>query len=526
MALASALHLSAHKTRAQHNAQRGQKNAGTEYYELSDEDAVPARGSRPPCLGEPRGPQERDLPRTVEQIAVCAPMVQILDAPVPQLVEHLPDVWRFFDLLLPVPEQVIEVPKILLDDVPARTVVRDTQLVEQLVEVPTIVSFSSLQQRTGSRFLTFLFPVVEVVVDGEVFKVFSQDRIQQRSLRRSLTFQFLVIKTSSFLFPVVEVVVVGEVFTVFSQDRIQQRTLRGSLTFQFLVIKTSSLDRVQHLLLQHISQRCSSLHPRRWRLAVLQDLVVVFKTLSQDRVQQRFSEMEDLVVVFKTLSQDRVQMMMTSFSVAPTSSWSMVAASTGITLRRKRWRWRRRRRRRRRSRWTLRSSPRASKAISAPGASVPSSSVVVTAGGVRRALSRTRMTSSTQTCRDYCDGCPCDHAASVPAVRPLLSCRAVLPDIMVGLGSVSAHLWQFHSCSSWTKWFTFLSWRRCRFPVLTVQNYRDFSLQYIDQVIGVGFASRAVPRSVLEETVVLFFVVDVPVVPDCWHSSLTLWTSL
>ena len=107
---------------------------------------VPARGSRPPCLGEPRGPQERDLPRTVEQIAVHAPMVQILDAPVTQMVEQLPDVMRFFDFLLPVPEQVIEVPKILLDDVPMRTVVRDTQLVEQLVEVPTIVSWSMLQQ--------------------------------------------------------------------------------------------------------------------------------------------------------------------------------------------------------------------------------------------------------------------------------------------------------------------------------------------------------------------------------------------
>ena len=49
---------------------------------------------------------------------------------------------RFFDMLLPVPEQVIEVPKILLD-----AVLRDPQLVEQLVEVPTIVSYSWLQLR-------------------------------------------------------------------------------------------------------------------------------------------------------------------------------------------------------------------------------------------------------------------------------------------------------------------------------------------------------------------------------------------
>ena len=76
-------------------------------------------------------------------VFVCfAPMVQILDALVPQTVEQLPDVLRFFDRLTTVPEQIIEVSKVLLEDVPMRTVVRDTQL----VEVPTIVSYSSLQQ--------------------------------------------------------------------------------------------------------------------------------------------------------------------------------------------------------------------------------------------------------------------------------------------------------------------------------------------------------------------------------------------
>ena len=63
-----------------------------------------------------------------------------------RMVEQLADVMRFFDTLLPVPEQAIEVPKILLDDVPVRTAVRDTQLVEQLAEVPTIISYSSLQR--------------------------------------------------------------------------------------------------------------------------------------------------------------------------------------------------------------------------------------------------------------------------------------------------------------------------------------------------------------------------------------------
>ena len=104
------------------------------------------QGSRPPCLGEPRGPQARIQQRTMEQLADVVPMVQILDTPVPQMVEQLPDVMRFFDTLLPVPEQAIEVPKIVLDDVPVRTSVRDTQLVEQLVEVPTIISYSSLRR--------------------------------------------------------------------------------------------------------------------------------------------------------------------------------------------------------------------------------------------------------------------------------------------------------------------------------------------------------------------------------------------
>ena len=39
-------------------------------------------------------------------------------------------------------------PTILLEDsIPRRTVLREPQLVEQLVEVPTVVSYSSLQQQ-------------------------------------------------------------------------------------------------------------------------------------------------------------------------------------------------------------------------------------------------------------------------------------------------------------------------------------------------------------------------------------------
>ena len=58
-----------------------------------------------------------------------------LDAPVPQMVEQLVGVLQVFDHSLP--EQVIEVPKIVCPPRGARTVLCAPQLAEQLVEVPT-----------------------------------------------------------------------------------------------------------------------------------------------------------------------------------------------------------------------------------------------------------------------------------------------------------------------------------------------------------------------------------------------------
>ena len=118
-------------------------------FELFDEDTA---GLRTGVLAEPQ-PQERVQRHTMEHIVdfvCCAPMVQILGASVPQTVEQLPDVLRFFDRFATVPEQVIAVPKISLEDVPFCAVLCDPQLVEQLVEVPTVVCYSSLLQRTGA----------------------------------------------------------------------------------------------------------------------------------------------------------------------------------------------------------------------------------------------------------------------------------------------------------------------------------------------------------------------------------------
>ena len=145
MSVAMALAESTHQSAQRQKTARAGGEARVVLHGHVPEAPLP-QGSRPSCLGEPRGPQDQDQLRTMEQAAAYAPMVQILDIPVPQLVDQLADVMRFFDTLQPVPEQAIEVPKILLDDVPVRTTVRDTQLVEQLVEVPTIMSYSSLQR--------------------------------------------------------------------------------------------------------------------------------------------------------------------------------------------------------------------------------------------------------------------------------------------------------------------------------------------------------------------------------------------
>ena len=83
--------------------------------------------------------------------------VPALDVLVPQMVVQLPDIEQFFRVLSPDPEQVIEVPKILPFDVPMRAAFRVTQLAEQLVEVPTIISYSSLQ-RTVEHYVDIPVP--------------------------------------------------------------------------------------------------------------------------------------------------------------------------------------------------------------------------------------------------------------------------------------------------------------------------------------------------------------------------------
>ena len=83
--------------------------AGTEYFSLDVED-VPAAGSRPDRLFAVSGPQDRVQRGTVQQIVDIAPL-PILDYPAPQMVEQLVEVptvvsWSMLQIM----EQNVDIP--------------------------------------------------------------------------------------------------------------------------------------------------------------------------------------------------------------------------------------------------------------------------------------------------------------------------------------------------------------------------------------------------------------------------------
>ena len=100
-------------------------------------------GGLPGSVTDP-APQGRVEWHIVQHSIEACPFVQILDAPVPQMGNQL--VEAFWHLDLPIPEQVIEVPKISSSSRRSRRrwVPLVQQTAEQLVEVPAIVSFSFL----------------------------------------------------------------------------------------------------------------------------------------------------------------------------------------------------------------------------------------------------------------------------------------------------------------------------------------------------------------------------------------------
>ena len=141
MELATALHHSAQRMEVPREGEVREQHFGLRAQER------PLPGTWPAPLLEVL-PQVEAQRHTVDQIVDAVPGFPTLDGPVPLMVEQLVDVLQLFDALNPVVEQVIGVPKIFIERIPPRTSVREPQLAEQLVEVPTIVSFSSLQRTT------------------------------------------------------------------------------------------------------------------------------------------------------------------------------------------------------------------------------------------------------------------------------------------------------------------------------------------------------------------------------------------
>ena len=113
---------------------------------------------------------------SVEHRIDVLPFVQILDARVPQGRDQLVEAFRHLDL--PIPEQVVDVPKTSSSSRHSRRrqVLLVQQTAEQLVDVPAIVSFSSLR---GLVEHNVDIPVPHGRVGrggGEVLKAFAQDR--------------------------------------------------------------------------------------------------------------------------------------------------------------------------------------------------------------------------------------------------------------------------------------------------------------------------------------------------------------
>ena len=179
---------------------------------------MPARGSRPPCLGEPRGPRDWDQLRTMEQTADYASLVQILDPPVQPWEEELTNVLRFFLTRWPVPSRFGTVRHGRLSTCPRSHLTRlgsawVTLCVEKrrrtswwmCLRLYPILLRVGMWSRTQVRGFQGFRPRQDSGAFGradhaeipvprrgfhKVFKVFPLDRVQQRVRSRPFTFQF------------------------------------------------------------------------------------------------------------------------------------------------------------------------------------------------------------------------------------------------------------------------------------------------------------------------------------------------
>ena len=359
--------------------------AVAQYFTLDDDEKVLA--ARPLALDEQR-PQVRVLRRTVEQIGDVDPLVPALADSVPHMVDHLVAVLARYDM--PIAGQVIEVPKVSCPPGCARTVLRTPQTAGQLVKMPTILYF--LKQTVDTRGRS----------GGP--QGFLPGRVLPPLPSRSWTFQL-------------QVVVHWEVFQVSQGQSLLQRTvdqtvdipvprgrLQGTLPEQgSTAVRRDGGPRggLQRLLPEQVSTavpRDGGLHdslPDQGSTAFFgvtgpQGFVPGQSSTAIRRDEGPCGGADDVDDLIRR-SQELLEY------TRRESSFSSEEEET--------------------EQMDLEEQPSRFQGHFRPRRCCASN--VVSAGGARRALSRTRTTSSTRMCRDTGDG-PCVHAALVPEVRPVL----------------------------------------------------------------------------------------------------------
>ena len=115
--------------------------AGTQCFSLDDEEPL-AAGERPAALAEPRGHEK--VMRHIANVMEYMPVVQILDVPVPQMVDSVPVTDRILQHNMDqiggyVVEQLVVVPKLSTQTrISAPAFVPEPLTAEQLVNVPVL----------------------------------------------------------------------------------------------------------------------------------------------------------------------------------------------------------------------------------------------------------------------------------------------------------------------------------------------------------------------------------------------------
>ena len=140
------------------------------------------KAMRPASLAEPQVSQV--LERHVAEQVHDAPVVPILAAPVPQMGDHLIVAFRSFDILMA--EKIIAVPKISCPTHAGRAALREPQIVEQLVEVPTVLSYSLIQQRTAEQIIDLPVPRTRGPLGG--LQVCPPSQVTQRTAEQITDF--------------------------------------------------------------------------------------------------------------------------------------------------------------------------------------------------------------------------------------------------------------------------------------------------------------------------------------------------